>query len=186
MSWISECIRTPMPYCLRSLPSFSGAIGGAISRTATAPLETIRLRLIVGSSGPSSNVFLSTFRKIVSEDGPRGLFKGNLTNVVRSAPAKGIDFFAFEIYKSAFASLSSWLNIPDSAQKILAGSLAGGTSTTLLYPLDVVRTRVTSGAIQPTSGGLVGIYQASFFHLSHVCLNLAKVTRCCTFQSLLR
>ena len=66
----------------------SGAIAGAVSRTAVAPLETIRTHLMVGSSGHSTT---EVFHDIIKVDGWMGLFRGNLVNVIRVAPSKAIE-----------------------------------------------------------------------------------------------
>jgi solute carrier family 25 phosphate transporter 23/24/25/41 len=66
----------------------SGGIAGAISRTAVAPLETIRTHLMVGSSGHSTT---EVFKNIMQTDGWKGLFRGNLVNVIRVAPSKAIE-----------------------------------------------------------------------------------------------
>ncbi|PNX72275.1 protein brittle-1 [Trifolium pratense] len=68
----------------------SGAIAGAISRTTVAPLETIRTHLMVGSSGHSTT---EVFQDIMKTDGWKGLFRGNLVNVIRVAPSKAIEVF---------------------------------------------------------------------------------------------
>lgn len=68
----------------------SGAIAGAISRTAVAPLETIRTHLMVGSSGHSTT---EVFQNIMKTEGWKGLFRGNLVNVIRVAPSKAIEVF---------------------------------------------------------------------------------------------
>lgn len=67
---------------------FSGAIAGAVSRTTVAPLETIRTHLMVGSSGHSTT---EVFQNIMKTDGWKGLFRGNLVNVIRVAPSKAIE-----------------------------------------------------------------------------------------------
>ena len=66
----------------------SGAIAGAVSRTAVAPLETIRTHLMVGSSGHSTG---EVFHNIMKTEGWKGLFRGNLVNVIRVAPSKAIE-----------------------------------------------------------------------------------------------
>lgn len=66
----------------------SGAIAGAISRTAVAPLETIRTHLMVGSNGNSSE---EVFNSILKTEGWKGLFRGNFVNVIRVAPSKAIE-----------------------------------------------------------------------------------------------
>ncbi|KAF5461421.1 hypothetical protein F2P56_017525 [Juglans regia] len=77
----------------------SGAIAGAISRTAVAPLETIRTHLMVGSSGHSTT---EVFQNIMKTDGWKGLFRGNLVNVIRVAPSKAIEVFFRAIFSFLF------------------------------------------------------------------------------------
>ncbi|KAH1244800.1 Adenine nucleotide transporter BT1, chloroplastic/mitochondrial [Glycine max] len=69
---------------------FSGAVAGTVSRTAVAPLETIRTLLMVGSSGHSTT---EVFDNIMKTDGWKGLFRGNFVNVIRVAPSKAIEPF---------------------------------------------------------------------------------------------
>ncbi len=66
----------------------SGAIAGAFSRTAVAPLETIRTHLMVGSHGHS---LPEIFHWIITDEGWPGLFRGNAINVIRVAPSKAIE-----------------------------------------------------------------------------------------------
>lgn len=66
----------------------SGGIAGAVSRTAVAPLETIKTHLMVGSCGHSA---AEVFRSIMETEGWKGLYRGNLVNVIRVAPNKAIE-----------------------------------------------------------------------------------------------
>lgn len=114
----------------------AGGLAGAVSRTVTAPLETLRLRMMLS---PTHNLRTAT-KAILQNQGWRAFFKGNFTNVVRSAPQKAIDFFAFEAYKTFLRRNGSQ---SENMQVVAAGAMAGATSTLLLYPLDVVRSRLT-------------------------------------------
>jgi solute carrier family 25 phosphate transporter 23/24/25/41 len=94
---------------------------------------------------------------ITREEGPRGWFKGNWTNVLRIAPFSAIQYFSFEQYKrvcdldmfciSGLTTCHCQLIYPagDSdigvGRRLAAGALAGITSSTLTYPLDLVRAR---------------------------------------------
>lgn len=82
----------------------SGAFAGAVSRTAVAPLETIRTHLMFGSSGHSTT---EVFHNIIQHDGWPGLFRGNLVNVIRVAPSKAIEVrlkISLQIFFSSFTS----------------------------------------------------------------------------------
>ncbi|KAI9190880.1 hypothetical protein LWI28_000172 [Acer negundo] len=118
----------------------SGAIAGAISRTAVAPLETIRTHLMVGSSGHSTS---DVFNNIMNTDGWKGLFRGNLVNVIRVAPSKAIELFAFDtVNKNLSSKPGEEPKIPIPAS-LVAGACAGVTSTLFTYPLELVKTRLT-------------------------------------------
>ncbi|KAG8496995.1 hypothetical protein CXB51_008224 [Gossypium anomalum] len=118
----------------------SGAIAGAVSRTCVAPLETIRTHLMVGSSGSST---LEVFNNIMQTDGWKGLFRGNFVNVIRVAPSKAIELFAFDTVNKQLSPTPGEepkIPIPSS---LVAGACAGVSSTLLTYPLELVKTRLT-------------------------------------------
>lgn len=78
---------------------------------------------------------------ILREEGWRGFYRGHLTNLLHVAPAAAARFYSFEAYRS-------WL-VRDGKplpplKRMLCGALAGITSTTLTYPLDLVRTRLAA------------------------------------------
>ncbi|RDY07637.1 Adenine nucleotide transporter BT1, chloroplastic/mitochondrial, partial [Mucuna pruriens] len=119
---------------------FSGAIAGAVSRTAVAPLETIRTHLMVGSSGHSTT---EVFHNIMQTDGWKGLFRGNLVNVIRVAPSKAIELFAYDtVNKKLSPKPGEQSKVPIPAS-LIAGAFAGVSSTICTYPLELVKTRLT-------------------------------------------
>ncbi|CAI9264880.1 unnamed protein product [Lactuca saligna] len=118
----------------------SGAIAGAISRTSVAPLETIRTHLMVGSCGHST---VEVFQDIMKTEGWKGLFRGNLVNVIRVAPSKAIELFAYDTVKKNLAPKpgeKEKLRVPES---LIAGAVAGISSTVCTYPLELLKTRLT-------------------------------------------
>jgi len=122
---------------------FAGGIAGVASRTVSSPLNVVAVRSIAGGgAGPNTFREISqSMRGIVKAEGIRGLFKGNTANSVSSAPGKAIDFFAYAVYKGMLTGNGD--REPTNLERLLAGSLAGMTSDTILYPLEVVSTRVT-------------------------------------------
>ncbi|GAQ87808.1 mitochondrial substrate carrier family protein [Klebsormidium nitens] len=119
----------------------TGAIAGAFSRSAVAPLETIRTHLMVGRGGSVPEVFA----RIMKEEGWKGLFRGNGINVLRVAPSKAIELFTVDVTKKALSPLANGPNapLPGLPISLLAGSTAGVVSTILTYPLELVKTRLT-------------------------------------------
>ncbi|XP_010525971.1 PREDICTED: adenine nucleotide transporter BT1, chloroplastic/mitochondrial-like [Tarenaya hassleriana] len=118
----------------------SGAVAGAVSRTAVAPLETIRTHLMVGSGGHSTT---EVFHDIMKNEGWKGLFRGNLVNVIRVAPARAVELFVFEtVNKNLSPKLGEQSKLPIPAS-LIAGACAGVSQTLLTYPLELVKTRLT-------------------------------------------
>jgi solute carrier family 25 phosphate transporter 23/24/25/41 len=118
----------------------SGAVAGALSRTTVAPLETIRTHLMVGSNGNSTT---EVFQCIMSTEGWKGLFRGNFVNVIRVAPSKAIELFAFDTANKFLTPEKGEppkLPVPPS---LVAGALAGVSSTLCTYPLELIKTRLT-------------------------------------------
>ncbi|CAI7799703.1 unnamed protein product [Closterium sp. NIES-54] len=122
----------------------SGAIAGGVSRTVVAPLETIRTHLMVGSSG--HRTIVGVFRWIMQKEGWRGLFRGNAINVLRVAPGKAVELFTYDTVKKLLTPPDGGKPIIPIPPSSIAGSAAGVAACCLMYPLELVKTRLT---IQP-------------------------------------
>jgi solute carrier family 25 (adenine nucleotide translocator) protein 4/5/6/31 len=129
---------------------FSGGVSGIIAKTATAPIERIKLLLQTQRSNDKvirqykgiSDCFLRTVR----EEGVLALWRGNLANVIRYFPTQALNFAFKEIYQGLLLPKQSHTNSHTNSQvvlsNILGGGLAGCTSTLFVYPLDMARTRL--------------------------------------------
>ena len=69
----------------------AGGIAGMMAKTFTAPLERIQ---ILNQTGAATDTMYGTFRRILSDGGLRGLWRGNLVNCCRVFPHKAILFSA--------------------------------------------------------------------------------------------
>ncbi|XP_027070785.1 adenine nucleotide transporter BT1, chloroplastic/mitochondrial-like [Coffea arabica] len=118
----------------------SGAIAGAVSRTSVAPLETIRTHLMVGSCGTSTG---EVFQNIMNNEGWQGLFRGNLVNVIRVAPSKAIELFAYDTVKKQLTPKTGEEPKQPIPASLIAGAVAGISSTLVTYPLELLKTRLT-------------------------------------------
>lgn len=118
----------------------SGAIAGAVSRTSVAPLETIRTHLMVGSCGHSTT---EVFQDIMKTEGWKGLFRGNLVNVIRVAPSKAIELFAYDTVKKQLTPRPGEQPTHPIPASLIAGAVAGISSTICTYPLELLKTRLT-------------------------------------------
>lgn len=129
----------------------AGAMAGAVSRTGTAPLDRMKVFMQVHSSKTNKISISSGFKQMVKEGGIRSLWRGNGVNVLKIAPETAIKFWAYEQYKKLIASEGGTVK---PHERFIAGSLAGATAQTIIYPMEVMKTRLTLGKTGQYSGML--------------------------------
>ncbi|KAI1269688.1 mitochondrial carrier [Xylariaceae sp. FL1019] len=143
----------------------AGAIAGGISRTATAPLDRLKVFLLVNTK-TDVNVALNaakTGRPLVAlrnaggplttavsdlykAGGMRGFFAGNGLNVVKIMPETAIRFGAYEAAKKTLAGLEGHGDPQhiNPYSKFVAGGVAGMVAQFCVYPLDTLKFRLQS------------------------------------------
>mmetsp|Transcript_51461 Transcript_51461/g.168278 ORF Transcript_51461/g.168278 Transcript_51461/m.168278 type:complete len:524 (+) Transcript_51461:102-1673(+) len=137
----------------------AGAVAGVVSRTATAPLDRLKVLMQVGSHevasvdgsvrklGPVAMIerraaasgVLAGLRAIYAAGGVPAFFQGNLANVVKIVPESALKFWVYDWVKRLSARDYSR---PTASERLLAGAAAGAASCTAIYPLEVVKTRM--------------------------------------------
>ena len=140
------------PATLMVLQMVAGAMAGAVAKTATAPLERLKILFQVqGMRGadlaaPKYTGIAQAFSTVVREEGALALWKGNGANVLRVIPVYGLKFAFNDTIKALVAGPQK--RSLDMAQLLWVGTLAGLLQTALTYPLETVRTRLTLGPEQ--------------------------------------
>ncbi|XP_066889053.1 mitochondrial adenyl nucleotide antiporter SLC25A23 isoform X3 [Kogia breviceps] len=134
----------------------AGAMAGAVSRTGTAPLDRLKVFMQVHASKTNQLNVLGGLRSMIQEGGLRSLWRGNGINVLKIAPESAIKFMAYEQIKRAIWGQQETLHVQE---RFVAGSLAGATAQTIIYPMEHVtptsRTQrtacssVTAATLQP-------------------------------------
>lgn len=130
-----------------------GGLSAAISKTATAPIE--RVKLVLQTQDSIKNLppdrkyrgIVDCFARLYKEEGVVSLWRGNFANVVRYFPQQALGFALKERFKAIVGKV---LGKPNPRQEfgkflfsnVLSGGLAGSTSLFFVYPLDFARTRL--------------------------------------------
>ncbi|KAL7189033.1 hypothetical protein ACSBR1_038827 [Camellia fascicularis] len=128
---------------------FAGGVAGAVSRTAVAPLE--RLKILLQVQNPHSIKYSGTVQSlkyIWRTEGLRGLFKGNGTNCARIVPNSAVKFFSYEEASKVILGLYRHQTGKEDAEltpllRLGAGACAGIIAMSATYPMDLVRGRLT-------------------------------------------
>lgn len=133
---------------------WSGAIAAMVSRTLVAPLERLKLEYIV--RGEKRNLF-DLVKKIAASQGLKGFWKGNFVNILRTAPFKAVNFYAYDTYRKQLLKLSGHENTTN-FERFVAGAAAGITATVLCLPLDTIRTKIVAPGGEAL-GGVIGAFR---------------------------
>uniref|UniRef100_A0A8C5GBL6 Calcium-binding mitochondrial carrier protein SCaMC-1-like n=1 Tax=Gouania willdenowi TaxID=441366 RepID=A0A8C5GBL6_GOUWI len=115
----------------------AGAAAGGVSRTGTAPLDRMKVFMQVHSSKMG---LIGGFKQMIAEGGLKSLWRGNGINVMKIAPETSIKFMAYEQYKKLLTSEGKKI---ETHKRFMAGSMAGATAQTAIYPMEVLKTRLT-------------------------------------------
>ncbi|TGZ64533.1 hypothetical protein CRM22_006328 [Opisthorchis felineus] len=127
----------------------AGAIAGAVSRTCTAPIDRLKLMRQVYGYKHKGSGFVEAYRYMLREGGPLSLWRGNGINILKIAPETALKYGTYEHYKRLLTSadtscgwLTDLLDDRPLLAKFVAGSMAGLTAQTIIYPLEVLKTRM--------------------------------------------
>ncbi|KXJ86712.1 mitochondrial carrier domain-containing protein [Microdochium bolleyi] len=154
----------------------AGAIAGGISRTATAPLDRLKVYLLVKTNeSPAAQVALDAAKKgqpvkavkraggpflravvdLYKSGGVRGFFAGNGLNVIKIMPETAIRFGAYEAAKKTMARFEGHDDPTriSSYSKFMSGGLAGMVSQFCVYPLDTLKFRLQSEYVEGGARG---------------------------------
>lgn len=136
----------------------AGGLAGMISRTATAPLDRLKVYLIAQTNPKAAAVeaakkgapfeavksfgrpLVDACRDLWKAGGMRSLFAGNGLNVVKVMPESAIKFGAYEAAKKMLAEFegSDPKHLHPTSQ-FLAGGAGGAVAQCVVYPLDTLK-----------------------------------------------
>ncbi|XP_054793526.1 mitochondrial carrier protein CoAc1-like [Prosopis cineraria] len=128
-----------MPVYVKEL--IAGGFAGALSRTAVAPLERVKILWQTRTPGFHSLGVYQSLSKLTKNEGLPGLYKGNGASVIRIIPYAALHFMTYERYKCWILQNCPMLG-SGPVIDLLAGSAAGATSVLCTYPLDLARTKL--------------------------------------------
>lgn len=125
----------------------AGSIAGAVSRAVTAPLDTIKIRLQLESSGFKERKTVPTIIKnLLRHEGVIAFWKGNVPAEILYILYGGSQFASYSILNKQLLILEQLykIKLSESTHSLIAGIGSGITSTLVTYPFDLLRTRLVA------------------------------------------
>jgi len=176
----------------------SGGTAAAVSKTAVAPIERVKLLLQVQHAQKTISEeqrfkgIVDCFTRVTKEQGFWSLWRGNLANVIRYFPTQALNFAFKDTYKKIFMEgvnkdKQFWRFF---VANLASGGCAGATSLMFVYPLDFARTRLAAdvgkGASREFKGltdciykifksdGPIGLYRGFFVSVQGIIIYRAS------------
>ena len=126
-----------------------GGIAAIVSRTATAPIELVRLQV--------QNNYLkqNSISYVLKNEGVRHLWKGNYTNCIRVFPQYAINFM---LYKNFQDNLKPYIK-NDTMLHLTSGGASGVISIMSIYPLETARSHLALQTNHSRYSGLTDVFR---------------------------
>ncbi|TQS33283.1 hypothetical protein Golomagni_06379, partial [Golovinomyces magnicellulatus] len=151
-----------------------GGVSAAVSKTAAAPIERVKL-LVQNQTPDSAPSFANSsqdemikagrlssrytgigdcFKRTIADEGVMSLWRGNTANVIRYFPTQALNFAFRDKFKKMFGfkkerdGYAMWM-----AGNLASGGAAGASSLLFVYSLDYARTRLANDAKSAAKGG---------------------------------
>ncbi|KAI0780227.1 mitochondrial carrier [Fomes fomentarius] len=132
----------------------SGSLAGLANGVVSGPVEHIRIRLQTQSA--THPVYAGPFdamKKIGSQHGIAGIYKGQVVTLWREAVGYGIYFWAYEkLMQREMASKGIRRDQVNPANAVLFGAAAGYALWAVIYPIDMVKSRMQTDGFSAADG----------------------------------
>eukprot|EP00898_Chlorokybus_atmophyticus_P003548 jgi/Chlat1/4194/Chrsp27S08879 len=154
--WICQGFNKDKPEPIHRLLAGGGA--GITAATMAYPLDLVRTRLAAQTTEKYYKGIWHALRTIAADEGLKGLYKGLGPTLMGVGPNLAINFCVYESTKAYW--LTHKPEAPTVAVSLTCGSLAGITSSSVTFPIDLVRRRMQLEG----QAGRSRVYQGGALH----------------------
>lgn len=134
----------------------AGMVTGTLMSVLAAPVEMTKTRLQVQNIGERTvraqrkyKGPIDVLHKMYLEEGIRGPGRSFWITLVRDSPGYGVYFSSYPWLCQLMFGADQHIHDLNVLQLSLAGSLAGAISWLVIYPIDVIKTRICSEGFVP-------------------------------------
>lgn len=149
-----------------------GGVSAAVSKTAAAPIERVKLliqnqdeMIKQGRLSRKYDGIVECFKRTSADEGIVAFWRGNTANVIRYFPTQALNFAFKDKFKALFGFKKDEGYWPWFFGNLASGGLAGATSLFFVYSLDYARTRLANdaksskGTGEREFNGLIDVYK---------------------------
>lgn len=118
---------------------FLGSIAGCIGATAVYPIDLVKTRMQAQKHKAMYESSFDCFKKVVANEGLKGLYSGLAAQLVGVAPEKAIKLTVNDLVRNIGTNEDGSITMP---WEIAAGMSAGGCQVIFTNPLEIVKIRL--------------------------------------------
>ncbi|OSX65802.1 hypothetical protein POSPLADRAFT_1177291 [Postia placenta MAD-698-R-SB12] len=132
----------------------AGVFAGVANGVVSGPVEHIRIRLQTQSAtNPTYAGPFDAIRKIYSQHGVAGIYKGQVVTLWREALGYGVYFLAYEkLMQREMARKGIRRDQVNPANAVLFGAAAGYALWAIIYPIDMIKSRIQTDGFSRADG----------------------------------
>lgn len=125
----------------------SALITGAVGITVACPTDVVKIRLQAEGRKAAGeprryNGSIDAYRKIVLEEGVKGLYSGLGANIIRNSVMNAAELASYDQIKSSIIARFPTISPDATSLHFICGLAAGFIAVVFASPADVVKTRV--------------------------------------------
>ena len=140
---------------------FCGSFTGIVSSIILCPTELVKIKMQT-QNNEAKTAYRSSFhaaRSILANHGIQGLYRGFVATSVRQGIGFGVYFSSYDRLKChlkyQLGAEHSWL------PSILAGGIAGSLSWAVIYPIDLIKSRIQALSLSTISKSKLSIWKVA-------------------------
>ncbi|EDR11557.1 uncharacterized protein LACBIDRAFT_183526 [Laccaria bicolor S238N-H82] len=132
----------------------AGVFAGLANGVVSGPVEHIRIRLQTQSNtNPTYKGPYDAIKKIYSQHGIAGIYKGQAVTLLREASGYGVYFLAYEkLVQWEMGKKGIRRDQISPANAVLYGASAGYALWAVIYPIDMIKSRMQTDGFSPSTG----------------------------------
>ncbi|CCH41860.1 Mitochondrial carnitine carrier [Wickerhamomyces ciferrii] len=141
--------------------STAGFLSAIPTTLVAAPMERTKIVLQTQDANAPKSM-ISAVKRILATGGIRSLFKGSFATLARDGPGSALYFATYEVAKKELTKLTGAKNGELSLTAVsTAGGLAGVSMWLVVFPIDTIKTRLTSNVNENISAkeAIASIYK---------------------------
>lgn len=136
----------------------AGAMAGAIAQTSIYPLEVMKTRLALGTTGQYKGISDCAVQ-LFKQNGIKAFYRGYVPNLLGILPYAGIDLTVYESLKKLYIRKSNEKH-PGILVLLACGTVSSTCGQLVCYPFMLIRTKLQAGVLLSSESSVLSMVKS--------------------------